>query len=351
MADFGNFRALALACAVILAFAGPLAAAEHDETEPAVEGLESYDALLAAVIAGEPGARDALMALFDELRGDTVAITALAVGLIGALDGDPVEVIDAASLIADTATAILTTQPIVRISVSDGLRLPRGAKGWDFGAPDSAVFEGFEHVSNLDQDIVPGARTALQNPGDEVLLSDGLLDISKFRVEVPDGTYRLILLTDASGNLTLANPLGEAILVNGVRTRVPGGTPDTWQGNGVLGGTFEAGGSNAYGYGGATILTVVVVGGMLELEFLPAAGESIFLSGLILEPIDGPSVLDMPDVFTNEEEILLAEGFIAEAIGATLENIATAAGDEGEVEDIIDVDEVATEKTDAVSPS
>ena len=31
MADFGNFRALALACAVILAFAGPLAAAQGNE--------------------------------------------------------------------------------------------------------------------------------------------------------------------------------------------------------------------------------------------------------------------------------------------------------------------------------
>ncbi|MFP6745228.1 MAG: hypothetical protein VCB77_08605, partial [Alphaproteobacteria bacterium] len=329
---------------------GPLAAAKNNETDAAVEGLESYDALLAAVTDGEPGARDTLMALFNEFRGDTVAITALAVDLIGALDGDPVAVIDVASLIADVATATLTTQPIVRVSVGGDMKLPRGAKGWDFGAPDSAVFEGFEHVTTVDQDIVPGAQTALQNPGDEVLLSDGLLDISKFRVEVLGGTYRLILLTDDSGNMTLANPLGESILVNGVRTQLPGGTPDTWEGNGVLGGTFDAGGGNGFG-SGVTIITVVVVGGKLELEFLPAAGQSIFLSGLILEPIDGPSVLDMPDFFTDDEEILSAEGFIAEGIGETLEKIATAAGNEGEVEDIIDVDEVATEETSEVSPS
>ena len=153
--------------------------------------------------------------------------------------------------------------------------------------------------------------------------------------------------------MTLANPLGESILVNGVRTQLPGGTPDTWEGNGMLGGTFDAGGGNGFGSGVATIITAVVVGGKLELEFLPAAGQSIFLSGLILEPIDGPSVLDMPDFFTNDEEILSAEGFIAEAIGETLEKIATAAGNEGEVEveDIIDVDEVATEETSEVSPS
>ena len=161
MADFATFRALALACAVILGVTGPLAAAENDETDAAVEGPVSYDALLAAVTDGEPGARDALMALFNEFRGDTVAITALAVDLIGALDGDPVAIIDVASLIADVATATLTTQPIVRVSVGGDMKLPHGAKGWDFGAPDSAVFEGFEHVTTVDQDIVPGAQTAL----------------------------------------------------------------------------------------------------------------------------------------------------------------------------------------------
>lgn len=63
-------------------------------------------------------------------------------------------------------------------------------------------------------------------------------------------------------------------------------------------------------------------------------------------------MLDMPGVFTDVEEILSAKTIITEAIGAALENIATAAGgDEGAVDDIINVDDVATEPTDAVSPS
>ena len=146
MVDFGNFRALAMACALILAFAGPLAAAESDETDTTTEepgGLESYNKMLAAALDGEPAARGALLAMFNDLRGDSTAIAELAVELIGALDGNPVAVIDAATMIADVASHTLTTRPIVRVSVGDNLELPPGAQGWDFGAPDSVGFEGF----------------------------------------------------------------------------------------------------------------------------------------------------------------------------------------------------------------
>ncbi len=254
MVDFGIFRALALACALIVAFASPLAATESDQTDPTTEetgGLQSYDKLLAAALDSEPA-----------------------------------------------------------------------------------------------------ARGALQSAGGHDLLSDGLLDLHKFFVKVPDGTYRLTLLTDAMGNVTLASPLGDTVMVNGLRIPILSGGSDTWLDNGVLvlGGTQNAGG--ARGSGGATVITVEVIGGQLMLEFLPEEGQNIFLSGIILEPIEDSSGLATSDVFTDIEEIFDAEAIIAEAIGAALENIATAAGgDEGAVDDIINVDKVATEEIDAVSPS
>ena len=176
MVNFRGFKGLALAAAVVMAFSAPLSATEHEEEQP------SYEELLAAALAGDPEARGALMALFNEVRGDSSAIADLAVALIGALEGDPVEVIDAATLIADVATQVLTTQPIVRVSVGDGLELPPGAMGWDFGAPDSPTFQGFQKVTPADQEIVPGATGGLRRPGGEGLLSDGLLNIQKFFV-------------------------------------------------------------------------------------------------------------------------------------------------------------------------
>ncbi len=345
MVSFPGFRALALAAAVVMASTGPLAATEREGEQP------SYGELLAAALAGEPEARGALMALFNEVRGDTSAIAELAVELIVALDGDPVAVTDAATLIADVAIQALTTQPIVRVSVGEGFTLPPGAIGWDFGAPDSPSFQDFQKVTSADQGIIPGATGGLQRPGGKGLLSDGLLNIHKFFVQVPDGTYRLILLTDATGNPTLANPLGEAIMVNGLHFPMPGGSPDSWLGNGVLGGAQDAGGGLGTGTGGAIVLTVEVVNGQLMLEFLPVEGQEIFLTGAILEPIEGPSMLEMPDVFTTVDDILRAEATIAQAIGEILETIATAAGDEAARDAILDLDEMATEETAAVSPS
>lgn len=173
-------------------------------------------------------------------------------------------------------------------------------------------------------------------------------------MEVPDGVYRLILLTDNLGNTTAVNPLGQAIVVNGVRTPMAGGAPDSWQGNGRLtgGGVQTAsGGPIGTQTGGATVIYVEVVNGRLLIEFLPEENQNIFITGLILEPAEGPSVLDIEDIFDDDDEILFARSIINDAIGQTLEKIATAAGDESVREEILNLDEPLTEQQDAVSPS
>ena len=96
-------------------------------------------------------------------------------------------------------------------------------------------------------------------------------------VQVPDGTYRLILLTDATGNLTLANPLGQAIMVNGLRVPMPGGSPDTWQGNGVLGGVQGAGS----GLGRAMALAAAEAGGLPGFADLDHAGARGTAGGVV----------------------------------------------------------------------
>ena len=348
MNRFHSIRALALATVFGVALAMPLAAAEHDAEEPTREDL------LAAALAGDPEARSALTALFDELRGDSQAIAGLAVDLIDALAGDPVAITDAATLIADVATEALITQPIVNVSVDQDFKLPPGALGWDLGSPDSPTYPGFAKVSQKDGSIVGGSSTGVRRPGGEGLLSDGLLNIERFYVEVPDGVYRLILLTDALGNTTGVNPLGQAIMVNGVRTSIAGGAPDSWLGNGRLGGGAQTASAGPTGTqtGGATVIYVVVVDGRLLIEFLPQANQNIFLTGLILEPADGPSVLNLPeDVFNDDDEILFAESIIAEAIGQSLEKIVAAAGDEAEREKLLLLGEPLAAQQDAVSPN
>ncbi len=341
-------RALALAAVVAVGVSGPLMAAEHGEGDTL-----SREELLTAALAGDASARTALEALFVAARGDSEAIVALAVELIGALEGDPVAIVDAATLIADVASEALSTQPIVRVAIEGNFSLPPGAFGWDFGSPDSPAFAGFTKVTQGDRNIVAGASSGIQRPGGDGLLSDGLINVTRIILEVgvPDGIYRLILLTDDQGTQIFVNPLGQAITVNGVRTNMPGTSPDNWLGSGVLGG---ANGQSVTGAstGGATVIYAQVVNGRLVIEFESADNSDILLTGIILEPLDGPSVLNTTeDIFADDDDILLAEALIADAIGQTLEAIATAAGDEAAREDILNLDDPAAEVTEAVSPS
>ena len=336
-------RALAFAAIVAVGlpvgFSGPLMATEHGgEADPLTR-----EELLAAALAGDAGARGALEALFRAADGDSEAITALAVELIIALEGDPVAIADAATLIADVATDTLSSQPIVRISVDGKFKLPPGALGWDLGSPDSPAFKGFTKLTGGNKGIVSGATSGIQRPGGEGLLSDGLINVTRISldVDVPDGIYRLILMTDDQGNQDFANPLGQAITVNGVRTIMPGGSPDGWRDNGLLGGSGDQDADViGTGTGGATVIYVEVVNGKLLIEFEAADNSQILLTGLILEPAEGPSVLYTDeDIFTDIEEFLYAEAQINDAIGQTFELIATAAGGEDEREDILDLDD------------
>ena len=236
MVNFLGFRGLALAAAVVMTFSAPLSATEHED------GQSVYDEAVAAALAGDPGARDALMALFESLSGDDNAIAELEAAMIWALEGETEAVIDAATLIADVAS---------------GFRSDQLGAG-EYAELLAAVLAGD-----------PNARADLLALFTEI--SDDSEAIAGLAVEL------ILSLT------------GEAVEV------------------------IDA----------ATFIAEVAS------EFLTTQPENTF----------------------NDDQILTAEGIIAQAVGAALETLAAAAGDEGAVDDIINLDQVATEETDAVSPS
>lgn len=311
-------RAVALAAVLSIGFSTSLFATAHGDL--------SREEIIAAVLAEEPGSEDALKALFNELSSDSEAIADLAVDLINSLSGDPVANAEVAGMISDIASETLSSQPIVKVSVGKGFRLPPGALGWDLGAPDSPLFEGFTKLTQKDTNIVSGSSSGVQRPGGEGLLSDGLINVKKvfFNVDVPDGFYRLILMTDNQGNPSILNPLGKSVTVNGVRTPMLGVRPSSWGGSGILGG------SNAVGTrtGGATIIVVEIIGGRLVIKFEQVPGSNMLLTAIILEPNEGEGVLADPEnVFKDEEEILIAEAIIEEALGESFADIVSAAGE------------------------
>ncbi|MEK9661584.1 MAG: FkbM family methyltransferase [Alphaproteobacteria bacterium] len=142
-----------------------------------------------------------------------VAIRALAAS---GLYDDPVALLDAADNIASTAVSMLNPPRVMRTFVPNNYVLPSGSHGFDFGPADSSVMPGFEAVRPDDTRVTGNGRRALHRPGDNNLLADGIVGLQTFVTPMPNGIYRVLLITDDIGDeQTLQSPLGGRIIVNG----------------------------------------------------------------------------------------------------------------------------------------
>lgn len=346
-------RKISLFIAVIIvtmtSFIGSLSATEHG-----VEGILNNNALLQAVIAGDPAAPNVLRSLFSEVNQDPAAIAALAVRLISrlisTLDGDPTMMTIAADMISDIASETLARQPIVRVSIGNNFSLPPGAIGWDLGSPDSPTYAGFIKLTQHDKKIVIGSTNGIERPDGNGLLSDGLINVRKIilDVDVPDGFYRLILMTDDLDDQRFSNPLGKVVTVNGVRSAfIANSSPDRWIGGGMFG--DGAVGMDHYG---ATVIFVQVINGRLVIEFEAVEGSITLLTGFILEPADGPSALDVPEgLFFDNEEILLVESIISDVTSLMIDKLAQQADNANQRESIFNLDEPVVRTPESVSPN
>ncbi len=347
-------RLLAVALALGLAFAAPppaRAAASGDGLSgaPAAPPSDDLHALAAEVMAKGKAMRPKLLALFLAAGPDIDAIAARARALIGALEGDPGAATDAAVLISDVAAQAMEAPRVYRATLDPAFALVPGAYGWDLGPALSPLYPGFRRVTPAG--LVSGdapLRSFDLGRGDG-LSSDGIFNVRSFTAHVPDGDYRLIVLTGDPGVHRLDRPFAGTIAVAGATLPVANADPRRWIDGARLvapGGEGDASAAAADGGGdvaldisgfspdaagadkplvGAMVLFVRVSDRRLSVD-LAADGKSTYIAGLILEPVEGPSALATPDPLPDPARIMLAEAQVAEAIGGLLESVATAAG-------------------------
>jgi len=348
--------ALVLALAGSAFFAAPrpaLAAIATGEARADTAARVDVEALAAEVMAKGPKMRNRLRALFLDAGPDLDAIAALARAIIGALKGDPVFVTDAATLIADVASEAMNAPRIYRVALDPAFALGPDAIGWDFGPASSPLYPGFRRVTpaGLVSGNVPLASYDWGR-GDG-LSSDGIFNVRTFGARVPDGSYRLIVLTglpDGPGPRDAR--LGRALGVAGTILPVANPEPERW----ADGARLTAPGGSALGLldekpvAGAMVAYVEVTDRRLFIDLAPD-GEQVYVAGLILEPADAPSALALDTPPPDPATIMLAEGQIAEAIGGLLETVATAAGEPAVRARIFDLADAPVEDVVTVSPN
>ena len=161
---------------------------------------------------------------------DAEGVAKMAADMIRELSGDPDILADAAERIADAATDALNAQYVTRFEEDEDFSLPEGAIGFDFATPDSKQVSGYERGTPSDDRIESeGKLSGLRRPTDKPVVAHGIVGVKKFSTEMPNGVYRVTLVTDDLGDWAkFPRPFGNRVRVNDKTVRVLTKDPSDW---------------------------------------------------------------------------------------------------------------------------
>ena len=106
---------------------------------------------------------------------------------------------------------------VERFAIEAGARLPKGAIGYSLGMPDAPVLAGLTRISPGDSHIKAAHPTALRRPGLDPVVSNGVIGLEQFVLDLPPGRVTLSLWLEDIGDWeNLPRLLRRRIRINGV---------------------------------------------------------------------------------------------------------------------------------------
>lgn len=316
----------------------PAAKADGEEAPPA----KIPAAVLSGLLVGAPEALLALKQYLAQVSKSPEAVTRRALDVVrqikeSGLVRDPALMIAAAERVSRSAADTLKAIKIIELKVDRNYRPRAGTIALDFAPPDARLRPGFRRVLPGDSIVQGKQMQAIRRPGDdEDLLADGITGVEKVELDVPDGQYRVTLMTESLGDVaTSLSPFGEQIIANGQAINVVQATPDAWLKQSVLSNSGLAGFNTATSrQGGAVTLNVTVRGGKLNLGFNQGAGAGVlktYLTGMLVEPAAAPTSLSVaPDIeeslFTPQAAQDRYESQLASSVATLLDEVSPSAG-------------------------
>ncbi|MEX2628326.1 MAG: hypothetical protein WD341_00195 [Tistlia sp.] len=284
--------------------------------QPAAQVEEGVDPQVQALIAEAERTRPVPAELIDALAmglGDAdqlirsfisdgnptpqeVAVRAIALSLAVGRDprlGDPDRLFALNQSIGDGMSKSLGAPRILNVEVEAGFVPPEGTLAWDLGGLTTPVAEGFQQLTPYSLEVGGLNLGEQDGVGGGAVLEDVIQNLESLSLEVPNGQYRVVLLTAEDIAAGSSAPFGESFTINGV---------EYFLGNSGVGDWFDTaylraadGSAAALSYSAAGLSVTVEVGnGRLDLRF--AGGSGSMLSGIVLEPIALPSRFDVSGV-------------------------------------------------------
>lgn len=318
------------------------AKAPTGKAEQKAENVKIPAAVLSGLLVGAPEAMLALKQYLAAVAGSPELIATRALDVVAQLKNsglvrDPALLVAAAERVSRSVKETLGSAKIVQLKIDRNYKPPAKTIALDFAPPDAKVRPGFQRVLANDKMLKGDKMQAIRRPGDDAdLLADGIAGVEELELELPDGEYRVTLMTESLGDAaTSLSPFGQKIMANGEQFDILQATPDAWLNQAVLSNKGLAGFNTATErQGGAVTVTVRVQGGKLKMGFNlgdSGAGLKTYLTGMLVEPADQVSSLTVvPDVAevlsTSAETRTRYESQLASSLSTLLEDINPGAG-------------------------
>jgi hypothetical protein len=357
--------ALYIATGMFAGFSAPATAQTLASPDVKENIVDVPPAVLASTLTGAGGT-----AFIDRfLRGDGAPAAEVAqraaalIGHLGAQRGRlmPGELLGAVDRVVHVAARSMSYASVMRLAVANNYRPENAVLAWDFGPAAGKTMPGFERILPDDKRIggsdITAHLQATQNP----LLTDGISGLRKIELDLADGNYRIILMTQHLGTPNLARlPFGREVKINGMTLIVNGEGPANWldrallarsavrlasgafdQAGGFLTGDLDGEAGTLYPaqQGGAIVLEGAAHNGKMVIELGNFGNENSYLTGLIVEPPDRLSDLILSrnalnNVIPLDVRIALETELLLVA-AETVQGIAPAAGQAFESDTVV----------------
>jgi hypothetical protein len=294
--------------------------------------------VIKGLVAGTPEGLEKVKKYLAGEKFDTQATTDRAIALVTAVrntpDGqDPQKLLALSQKVTDQAKSLFQGSTITKVTVDKNFHPLAGDKAWKFGPRDADPPSGFEMVTVDDRRLKGVDMKGIHRPGTDPLMETGIEGVRNFQDALPNGQWRVIMITDDLGQPETAKaPFGSQVEVNNTHVALAEEDPTHWLersyltnkdlkpggGGGGAGGTAEGanglgvttgvvahqaappggGGSLAKGdvgstSAGALTLQTSVNEQHLGVGWLPpkSGGQETYIVAIIAEPADRPPLL------------------------------------------------------------